>query len=46
MTNTIFGDMFDLNNDGNLDPFEQGLEFMFLNELSKAESDDSANDDF
>ena len=46
MTNGIFGDMFDFNNDGNLDAFEQGLEFMFIDELIKAESDDSDNDYF
>lgn len=46
MINGIFGDMFDLNNDGNLETFEQGLEFMFLDQLSKEESDDSDNDDF
>lgn len=46
MTNGIFGNMFDFNNDGNLDAFEQGLEFMFINELTKEESDDSNNDDF
>ncbi len=46
MTNGIFGNMFDFNNDGNLDAFEQGLEFMFLDQLSKDESDDSDNDDF
>ena len=46
MTNDIFGDMFDLNNDGNLDAFEQSLEFMFLDELTKEESADSDNDDF
>jgi hypothetical protein len=46
MTNSIFGDMFDFNNDGCLDALEQGLEFMFINELTKEESDDSDNDDF
>ena len=46
MANGIFGDMFDLNNDGNFDAFEQGLEFMFLDELMKDENDDSDNDDF
>lgn len=46
MANGIFGDMFDFNNDGNLDVFEQGLEFMFLDKLTKDESDDSDNDDF
>lgn len=46
MTSGIFGDMFDFNNDGNLDAFEQGLEFMFLDKLIKDESDVSDNDDF
>lgn len=46
MTSGIFGDMFDFNNDGNLDAFEQGLGFMFLDELTKDESDVSDNDDF
>ena len=46
MANGIFGDMFDFNNDGNLDAFEQGLEFMLLDQLIKEESDDSDNDDF
>lgn len=46
MINGIFGDMFDLNNDGNLDAFEQGLEIMFLDELTKEESADSDNDNF
>lgn len=45
MMNGIFGNMFDFNNDGNLDAFEQGLEFMFLDELAK-ESDDLDDDDF
>lgn len=40
MANGIFGEIFDLNNDGNLDAFEQGLEFMLLDELTKEESDD------
>ena len=46
MTNGIFGNVFDFNNDGNLDAFEQGMEFMFLDQLTKEESDDSDNDDF
>ena len=46
MTNGIFGDMFDLNNDGNLDAFEQGLEFMFIDELIKSESENLDNEDF
>lgn len=46
MTNGIFGDMFDFNNDGNLDTFEQGLEFMFLDQITKKESDDLDNGNF
>ncbi len=46
MINGIFGDVFDFNNDGNLDAFEQGLEFMLLDQLTKDDSDDSDNDDF
>ena len=46
MTNGIFDNMFDFNNGGNLDAFEQGLEFMLLDQLTKEESDDSNNDDF
>ncbi len=34
MSNGIFGDLFDLNGDGNLDALEQGLEFMLLDELT------------
>lgn len=33
MSNGIFGDLFDLNGDTNLDALEQGLEFMLLDEL-------------
>ena len=46
MANGIFGDRFDFNNDGNLDALEQGMEFMFLEQLTKEETDDSDNDDF
>lgn len=46
MANGIFGDMFDFNKDGNLDAFEQGLEFMFLEQLTKEETDDYDNEDF
>ena len=41
----ILGDTFDFNNDGTLDAFEQGLEFMFLDEMTK-ETDDYNDDDF
>ena len=40
MSNGIFGDLFDLNGDGNLDCFEQGLEFMLLDELTKKDEED------
>jgi hypothetical protein len=40
MTNGIFGDLFDFDGDGNLDVFEQSMEFMFLDELMKTESND------
>ena len=40
MSNGIFGDLFDLNGDGNLDYFEQGLEFMLLDELLKEDEED------
>ncbi len=35
----ILGDTFDFNNDGNLDAFEQGLEFVVIDEMTK-DSDD------
>ena len=46
MPNGIFGDMFDLNNDGNLDALEQGLEFMLLDDLASDDEDDFDLDDF
>ena len=46
MTNGIFGNMFDFNNDGNLDALEQGMEFMFLDQLAKEEYSNFDNDDF
>ena len=45
MTNGIFGDLFDFNGDGNLDAFEQGLEFMLLNELTNEDNDDDEYED-
>ena len=35
----IFGSMFDLNNDGNISLLESAMEFSFLNELLKDDSD-------
>ena len=47
MSNGIFGDFFDLNNDGNLEALEQGLEFMLLEELTSDDDyDDLDSDDF
>ena len=40
MSKGIFGDLFDLNDDGNLDCFEQGLEFMLFDELLKEDEKD------
>lgn len=41
----VFGDMFDLNDDGKLDAMEQGLEYMLLDELSDVEDDDEGGED-
>jgi hypothetical protein len=46
MSNGIFGDLFDFNGDGNLDCFEQGLEFMLLDELLKEDEEDEFDLDF
>ena len=35
----IFGSMLDLNHDGNISPLESVMEFTFLNELLKDDSD-------
>ena len=45
MSNGIFGDLSDFNGDGNLDCFEQGLEFMLLDELLKEDEFDLDIDD-
>ena len=46
MSKGIFGDLFDFNGDGNLDCFEQGLEFMLLDELLKEDEECDDLDDF
>lgn len=46
MSKGIFGDLFDFNGDGNLDCFEQGLEFMLLDELLKEDEEDDFDLDF
>lgn len=40
----IFGGLFDLNNDGKLDLFEQGLEFMAISELMEEDESSGSND--
>lgn len=42
----IFGGMFDLNRDGKMDTAESALEFMFIDEMSKEERNDSSFDAF
>lgn len=41
----IFGGLFDLDGDGKLNAFEQGLEFMAISELLK-DGDSTFNDEF
>ena len=36
----IFGNMFDLNHDGNISLLESTMEFIFLNELLKDDSEE------
>lgn len=43
----IFGGLFDLDGDGKLNAFEQGLEFMAISKLMEEDEDmDSDLDDF
>lgn len=41
----IFSEIFDLDGDGKLDPFEQTLEFMAISELLE-DGDSAFNDEF
>lgn len=36
----IFGNMFDFNRDSKVDGFERAMEYMFLEEMLKDDSDD------
>ena len=45
MSKGIFGGMFDFNNDGNLDALEQGLEFMFLDRITREEQESNDEDE-
>lgn len=42
----IFGELFDLDGDGKLDLFEQGLEFVAISELMEEDEDSDSGDDF
>ena len=44
----IFGDMFDLNHDGNIDPSEEAMEFMLLDHLmmEKDHKEESEEEDY
>ena len=44
--NGIFGGLFDLDGDGKLDPFEQGLEFMAISELMEEDENSDSDDKF
>ena len=44
--NGIFGGLFDLDGDGKLNAFEQGLEFMAISELMEEDEDSASDDDF
>lgn len=42
----IFGGLFDLDGDGKLDLFEQGLEFMAISELMEEDENSDSDDKF
>ncbi|MDD6989178.1 hypothetical protein [Ruminococcus sp.] len=44
MFDSIFGDLFDFNNDGEIDAFERGAELAFLDELMNDEKTDVFDD--
>ena len=44
MSGGIFGSLFDFNGDGELDAFEQGMEFMALQEMIGGISDDEMDE--
>ena len=47
MSNGLFGNLFDVNGNGNMDGFEHGLELWFLNQIfeQECENDDCDDDD-
>ena len=42
----IFGGMFDFNNDGELNAFEQAMEFQFMEELEREEREEFGCDEW
>ena len=44
--NGIFGGLFDLDGDGKLNAFEQGLEFMAISELMEENENLDSDDEF
>ena len=42
----IFGGIFDLDGDGKLNAFEQGLEFMAISELMEEDENSDSDDKF
>lgn len=42
----IFGGLFDLDGDGKLNAFEQGLEFMAISELMEEDENSDSDDKF
>ena len=45
MARGIFGNMFDFNRDGDLNPVEQAMEFAFLQQLADEESQENIDSD-
>ena len=41
----IFGDIFDFNNDGEMDAFESAMEFAVYNDIVESTNDTDSNDD-
>lgn len=46
MCNGIFGDIFDFNNDGQLDAIEQAAELSFIEEVVLNDEDSDSDSDF
>ncbi len=41
----LFGDLFDFNNDGELDSFERAMEWHFVDEMMRAAQEEDDEDD-